>query len=122
LEQFCASHGIPLNDRVRAEIDERVRRAAYQIISGKGATYYGIGSALARITEAILGNQRAVLTVCSRQSHIVGVEDVTLALPQLVGGDGILDTYIPPLSEDETGALEKSARVIRDAIDSLHVG
>lgn len=121
LEQFCAAHGILLNDEIRADIDTRVRRAAYHIINGKGATYYGIGSALARITQAILNDQRAILTVCSRHQNVAGVQNVTLALPQLVGGDGIEDTYMMPFSDAETEALGKSAFVIRSAIDSLHL-
>jgi L-lactate dehydrogenase len=119
LEQFCSTHGIALDETIRADIDARVRRAAYHIINGKGATYYGIGSALARITQAILNDQRAILTVCSRHGDVAGVQNVTLALPQLVGGDGILDTYMPPLSDAEMDALHQSASVIRRAIDSL---
>ena len=121
LEQFCESRGIPLNDEIRADIDTRVRRAAYHIINGKGATYYGIGSALARITQAILNDQRAILTVSSRHENVAGVQDVTLSLPQLVGGEGILDTYMPPLNESEMRALQASAQVIRNAIDGLNL-
>ncbi|TAH53784.1 MAG: L-lactate dehydrogenase [Chloroflexota bacterium] len=121
LEQFCESHSIALDDAIRADIDTRVRRAAYHIINGKGATYYGIGSALARITQAILNDQRAILTVCSHHENIAGVKDVTLSLPQLVGGDGILDTYMPPLNDSEMNALQKSAQVIRGAIDGLNL-
>lgn len=121
LEYFCSAHDIPLDDTIRADIDQQVRRAAYHIINGKGATYYGIGSALARVTEAILGDQRAVLTVSSRQPDVYGVQDVTLSLPQLVGGDGILDTYTPPLSDTEVELLQASARVIRTAIDGLNL-
>lgn len=119
LEQFCAAHSIPLNGQIRADIDHQVRRAAYHIIDGKGATYYGIGSALARITEAILGDQRAILTLSSRHAEVCGVKDVTLSLPQLVGGDGILDTYMPPMNDDELAKLQASATVIRTAIDGL---
>jgi L-lactate dehydrogenase len=121
LQQFCESHDIVLDDAVRGEIDQRVRRAAYHIINGKGATYYGIGSALARICEAILGDQRAILTVSSFHPDVAGVPDVTLSLPQLVGGKGILDTFMPPLNAEETNALAASARVIRTAIDSLNL-
>jgi L-lactate dehydrogenase len=53
LAEFCRQNGLELSDAVRQEIDHRVRHAAYQIIGGKGATYYGIGSALARIVDAI---------------------------------------------------------------------
>jgi L-lactate dehydrogenase len=55
-------------------IDEKVRRAAYHIIEGKGATYYGIGSAIARIVEVILQDERSILTVCTPTQNVAGVE------------------------------------------------
>src|SRR5262245_52030682 len=54
LETFVGLRAIDLSDSVRKEIDRQVRQAAYTIISGKGATYYGIGSALARIVDVII--------------------------------------------------------------------
>lgn len=119
LEAFCREREVNFDDPLRADIDQRVRRAAYHIINGKGATYYGIGSALARITSVILADQRSILTVCAPHSQVAGVPNVTLALPQLVGGGGILDTFVPALSESETRALAKSAGVIREAIAGL---
>lgn len=119
LEAFCGRRGLDLSATARQAIDERVRRAADHIIRGKGATYYGIGSALARIAGVILGDQRALLTVCSPQPEIAGVPDVTVSLPHLVGGSGLLDTFLPALSPDESAALQRSARLIRDAIDGL---
>src|SRR4029077_3828498 len=43
LDEFARLRGIDLSDSVRNDIDGKVRRAAYTIIAGKGATYYGIG-------------------------------------------------------------------------------
>lgn len=119
LEDFCRTQNIELNEAIRQEIDQKVRRAAYSIIEGKGATYYGIGSALARIVGAILDDQRAVLTVCSPVSHMVGVPQVTLALPHIVGGQGVLGTLPLPLSPAEEAALQTSAKIISSAIDEL---
>jgi L-lactate dehydrogenase len=51
--------------------------------------------------------------------EVAGVRDVTLALPHLVGGDGVLDTLPQPLSPDESAALQRSAAIVRDAISSL---
>ena len=65
LDEFAKVHGTPLTDADRQQIDENVRRAAYQIIAGKGATYYGIGSAVARIVDVLLHDQRAILTICA---------------------------------------------------------
>ena len=119
LAEFCRLQGVRMDEATRAEIDGQVRGAAYRIIEGKGATYYGIGSALARIVNVILRDQRAILTVCSRLEDAAGVSDVTFSLPQLVGGDGVLATFRLPLSDDEQEALHESARVIREAIDEL---
>jgi L-lactate dehydrogenase len=103
----------------RPLIDNRVRRAAYRIIAGKGATYYGVGSALARITRVILQNERSILTVCTPMSDIEGVKDVTVSVPHLVGGAGILDTLPPVLNEEETAAFRQSAKLIRGIIDDM---
>ena len=119
LEAFCRLEGIRLGKEEREAIDRQVRRAAYTIIEGKGATYYGIGSALARIINVILRDQRAILTVCTRLPEVAGVEDVTISLPQLLGGDGVLASFPLPLEDEEQEALQRSARVIRDAIDGV---
>ena len=103
----------------RDEIDEQVRRAAYHIIAGKGATYYGIGSAVARIVDVLLHDQRAILTVCSRMEGVPGYEDVTLSLPHLVGGQGVITRIHLPLDADEQEALYRSAGVLRAAVESL---
>jgi L-lactate dehydrogenase len=122
LADMAERHGVPFDDAVRAEIDERVRRAAYAIIAGKGATYYGVGSALARIVDAVLCDQRSVLTVCTPMADVAGVPDVTVALPQVVGGAGVIETLPLALPPEEEQALAHSAAVVRAAIDGLATG
>ena len=119
LDEFAKVHGKPLSDADLRQIDEQVRRAAYHIIAGKGATYYGIGSAVARIVDVLLHDQRAILTICTRIGGVPDCEGVTLALPHLVGGEGALATIPLPLTADETQALRRSADILRDAIQSL---
>jgi len=122
LVEFSRATGIAINDDFRASIDADVRGAAQTIIRGKGATYYGIGSALARIASAVLYDQRAILTVTSRTTAVPGIDEVTLSLPRLVGGRGVLAELPPPLSADEQLALQRSAEIIREATDSLALG
>jgi L-lactate dehydrogenase len=119
LEAFARLRKIESPESVRQDIDQKVRRAAYTIIAGKGATYYGIGSALARIVDAILHDQRSVLTVCAPAAEVAGVPEVTLALPRLVGGAGVLSTFPLPLNEQEMELLKRSALVIRQALVEL---
>jgi L-lactate dehydrogenase len=124
LDEFCRQWDICIDEEVQANIARRVRDAAYSIIEGKGSTHYGIGSALARIVEVILGDQRSLLTVCTPVEFVAGISDVTMSLPHLVGGDGIKDTILLPLalSEIEQEALELSAQTIKRAYQDLFSG
>ena len=121
LDDYCHSQGITLGEDVRAEIDEKVRRAAYHIIQGKHATYYGIGAALARIVNVILSDQRSILTVCAPVADVEGIQDVTIALPHLVGGQGVISTLWQPLTPPERTALKASAEIVKNAISSINV-
>jgi L-lactate dehydrogenase len=118
---YCHKRDMSLDSSTIRRIDERVRRAAYTIIAGKGATYYGVGSALARIIEAVLHDQRAILTVCAPIEGLPGLEDVTLSLPRLVGGAGAGEIVPLPLDNLEQQALLASAARIREAIASLQL-
>ncbi len=120
LEDFCRERSVRFDADFMAEVDEGVRRAAYRIITGKRATYYGIGSALARIVEVIASDRRAILTVCSPMPKVADVPNVTCALPHLVGGSGVLDTFPLTLSAEEYAALNRSASIIRAALDELN--
>jgi len=119
LDEFSHVHGRPLTAGDRERIDENVRRAAYHIIAGKGATYYGIGSAVARIVDVLLHDQRAILSICCRLTGVPDCDGLTLALPHLVGGKGALTTIPLVLDDAERQGLRRSADILREAIESL---
>lgn len=110
-----------VDDAVRARVDEAVRRAAYRIIAGKGATYHGIGAGLARLVEAIRDDERTVLTVCTLTDEACGVRDVVLSLPRVVSAAGVERTLVPELDADEEAALARSATILKEAADALGV-
>jgi L-lactate dehydrogenase len=112
---FAEQIGRPVDPAVRAAIDEDVRRAAYRIISGKGATWYGIGGGIARIARAIDGDEHALLTVSAVTQDLGHGPPVALSLPRIVGRPGIVRTLRPALSTEEQAALEASADVLREA-------
>lgn len=122
LAEFCLLTQTQVYAEDHDQIEDQVRNAAYHIISGKGATYYGVGSAIARIVEVILRDQRSILTVCAPVADVAGVKDVTVSLPHLVGGQGVISTIYPPLSQQEHDALQASAGIVRQAIDDLDAG
>ena len=119
LDDFCKRLGISLASDERAQIDAQVRGAAYQIIGGKGATYYGIGSAVARLVDVLLHDQRSILTVSCLQHEPGGLSGLTLSLPHLVGGAGVMTPLPPPLVGDEEEQFSRSAAILRETIDSL---
>ena len=121
LEEFCRQWDICTDDAVKGDIEARVRGAAYSIIEGKGSTSFGIGSAMTRIVEVILRDQRALLTVCTPVPDVAGIKNVTVSLPHLVGGQGILDTILLPLAltSTEEKALHGSAEIVKQAYESV---
>ncbi|MBY6003545.1 L-lactate dehydrogenase [Salipiger bermudensis] len=117
--RFGVQVGAAITASVRDRIDEGVRRAAYRIIEGKGATWYGIGAGLARIVQAVRDDQRSVLSVSIVTPEVEGVRDVALSLPRVVGRSGVMTTLLPELAEDEAAALRRSAELLKETALSL---
>ncbi|MBU1206288.1 MAG: hypothetical protein KKH04_05085 [Proteobacteria bacterium] len=88
-----------------------------------GGGFVGSTTAYAMVMRGIGGeilhDHRAILTVCTPMNDVADVSKVTVSLPHLVGGQGILATFPLPLNEGEQSALQKSARTIREVIDEL---
>ncbi|MEL6204389.1 MAG: L-lactate dehydrogenase [Pseudomonadota bacterium] len=118
LADFAAQVGRPVTEAVRAEIDEGVRRAAYKIIAGKGATGYGIGGGLARIVAAIARDERTVLSV-SAQPEARDWPQVAFSVPRLIGGSGLLADLTPTIDAVERDALAASAALLKETSDAL---
>lgn len=119
LEVFAGQCGTVLSPEVKAQIDDGVRRAAYRIIEGKGATYHGIGAALARLGRAILHDERTVFTVSMVMPEVEGIARVALSLPHIVGRDGATLVLLPTMSAEEHAALGRSAAIIKKAVSEL---
>ncbi len=119
LEDFCKRRSIPFNEDLKRRIDDGVRNAAYSIIEGKGATYYGIGSAIAKLVDVILHDQRSILTVSTMTSLTGDIADVSISMPNLVGGNGILETLPLPLDAEESAELKRSAEILKEEIQKI---
>ncbi|KZD03551.1 MULTISPECIES: L-lactate dehydrogenase [Thalassospira] len=119
LAGFAAQVGSAITADVRARIDDGVRNAAYKIIKGKGATYYGIGAGLARIVKAIAQDQQEVLTVSMVNREIEGVADVALSIPRVIGATGIMTDLFPDLDAEERAALHRSAALLKATVEAV---
>ena len=98
-----------------------VRDAAYSIIEGKGATYYGIGMAVLRIARAIVRDEHSVLPVSSLVTGHYGVSEVCLGLPTVVGRNGAEAVLDIPLSYDEKKQFLTSAGKLRGLLDEMNI-
>jgi L-lactate dehydrogenase len=96
-------------------IADEVRRAAYEIIKRKGATNHAIGLVTADLLVCLLRDERRVLTVSRVQDGALGLREVALSLPVVVGVEGAADVIEPEMSDEERQALDASAEVLRKA-------
>jgi len=97
------------------QIESDVRNAAYEIINKKGATYYGIGMALVRITNAILGNENTIIALSVYDKE----NDVYVGLPAILNKDGVERRVYLKLTEEESQKLKNSIDIIKENINSL---
>ena len=101
-------------------VEKDVRDAGGEIIKRKGATYYAVSTCVATIVKAIFSSNDSVLTVSCLAHNRYGIkEDVCLSLPCILGPKGIVREVDPPLLPDELKAVQNSAKVLRETLDSV---
>ena len=116
LHRVCEMRGFYEHDRAMREIGESVKNSAYEIISRKKATYYGIGMAVQRICEAIVRDEKSILPVSAALHGECGVSDVTLSMPAIVGAGGVERIVPIALDADEADKLNASAEVLKKTL------
>ena len=121
LQGFCQELALPYEEDALSKIATETRAAGQEIINAKGATYFGIGAALARIVCAILRDEHAVLAVSSLVPESMGLGEVSLSLPSIINRDGIARVLSIPLDEAEKQALHRSADIVKQYIAALDV-
>lgn len=119
LSDFCEMRGHFNHDAAMDAIAEKVKNSAYEIISKKQATYYGIAMSVKRICECIVRNERSILPVSAMMHGEYGIEDITLSMPAIVGIGGV-ETHVPiALSEEEAEKLVESAKKLKEVAKGL---
>lgn len=99
------------------EIHKEVADMAYKIINLKGATFYGIGTALAMITKAILNDEHRVLPLSVPMDGEYGLHDLHIGTPAVVGRHGLEQVIEMPLNEDEMQKMQASADQLKKVMD-----
>ncbi|MBE3570557.1 MAG: L-lactate dehydrogenase [Bacillales bacterium] len=103
------------------EIFVNVRDAAYHIIERKGATYYGIGMSLVRITKAILHNENSILTVSAMLKGEYGQENLYIGVPAVINRKGVREIIEMKLNEEEKEKFGHSASVLKKTMNQMLV-
>ena len=117
LHDFCKMRGKINIDEVTNKIAQQVKNSAYEIISRKKATYYGIAMSVKRICEAIVRDEKSILPISSMMHGEYGISDISLSMPAIIGRDGVI-THVPiKLNDIETKLLKNSAENLKNILN-----
>lgn len=121
LNKFCEMRGYFNHDESMKRIAESVKNSAYEIISKKNATYFGVAMAVKRICEAVVRDEKSILSVSSKINGEFGIEGISLSMPAIVGKDGV-ECLVPiQLNEDEISKLQHSAETLKKVLNQNEV-
>ncbi len=99
-----------------------VKNAAYEMINTKGFTNYAVALAIRRICEAVVGDEKAILTVSSLLEGEYGLNDLFISVPSIVGKEGIIQAIEVPLNKQEMADFKASAKTMHEIIDESNLG
>ncbi len=118
--------GVPIrtfpgfDDALVKELAEATRYGGAEVIKRKRGTFYAVAPMIVELIRAIREDQKKVLPVSSlMDGSYLGIKDVALSIPRIVGKDGIEGELHLDLADDEREALLNSARVLRSAIEEV---
>ncbi|MDY6407813.1 MAG: L-lactate dehydrogenase [Pseudomonadota bacterium] len=116
LHRFCEMRGYFNHEEAMQKISADVKNSAYEIIAKKRATYFGIAMAVKRICEAIIRDEKSILSVSAMMHGEYGINNIALSMPAIVGKSGI-ETHVPiQLNAAEIKSLQQSARALQDIL------
>ena len=119
LLEWKLADGSALSREALDEIAYSVKTAAYKVIEGKGATNFAIGLSGARIVEAILNDEHAILPISSVLTDYHGISGIAMSVPTLVTRQGASRTIDIAMEPHEQVLFEASASAIRSSLESL---
>jgi malate dehydrogenase len=125
LPDTIAVDGEPAGKRLDAAaitaLCERAKNAGAEIVSllKQSSAYYGPGSSVVQMVEAVLRNSGRVLPVSVKLNGEYGLRDVCIGVPVELGRQGMIRVVEQPLKPAELQALHAAAKQVREAIEHL---
>lgn len=121
LDKFCEMRHHFDHKTSQEKIADDVKNSAYEIISRKRATYFGIAMSVKRICEAIVRNEKSILSVSSMMHGEYGIEGISLSMPAIVGKDGVENKVPIQLNNFEIEQLQKSAKTLQKTLSENEI-
>ena len=119
LSDFCKQIGLTNHHQTTKIIEEKVKNSAYEIISKKDATYFGIAVAVKRICEAIVRDEKSILPLSTMLHGEYGISGIAISVPVIVGKNGVEGCVPITINEEEQQKLNFSAQIIKKTLDKF---
>ena len=120
--------GVPISqllpaDRVQA-IVERTQNGGGEIVAllKSGSAYYAPAAAIAQMVEAILLDRRQVVPCCVLLEGEYGIDGLFVGVPVKLGAGGMQEVVQVQLTDEEQGALRRSAEAVQELVDVVRGG
>lgn len=119
LDKITCKNPSIMDDMLAIAID--VRDSAYDIIEAKGATYYGIGMVLARLTRAILFDENSIFTVSAYLKGEFSEKGLYIGVPCVINRNGVREILEMDLNEEEKTKFDNSCNILREMLNDIEI-
>jgi L-lactate dehydrogenase len=116
----ATASGVPLTsypgvtEQSVKDVFEFTRKSGAEVIRLKGGAGRAVGVSIKEVVEAIALDSHAILPVSSVQNGKLGISDISLSLPTVVGRHGVVEVVEPVVSSEEKELLHKSAASLKE--------
>jgi len=123
LPRFSTVNGVPITDLLQtqqlADIVDRTRKTAAEVIALKGATIFAPAHGITRMIESIVKDKKMALCMTAHLDGEFGVKDLYIDVPAVLGAGGVERVIELKLNEEEKAAFQKSVEVVKTAVSHL---
>ena len=98
---------------------QQARDAGHEVFARKGYTNFAVASACMMIIEAIADDSLSVMPVSTLIDGYLGVRDVCLSVPSIIGREGVVRTLPVDLDEEEADLFRRSAEVLKKTMAGI---
>lgn len=127
LPRYSTVAGIPITELLPADriaaIVERTRKGGGEIVSllKQGSAFFAPSASTVQMVEAILKDRKQILPCCVYLDGEYGLNDICFGVPVKLGSSGVEQIMEITLTDEERGAMQRSADLIRSSMAALEM-